>query len=158
MASNVGSRIFKASLGLFLIVMGLGGTYWLWKSWQRAEETRAWAPTEAIILSSQLLTDRETPHSPLSYTAEVHYRYRFNGESYTSRRIKRVDGPSSHKAKAEALVAEHRPGTTETCYVNPVQPDFAILKPDSRAALYSIWFPLLFVAGGAGMVLSAIRR
>jgi hypothetical protein len=157
MPSNIGSRIFKTGLGLLLVIMGLGGTFVLWTSWKRAEETRHWQPAEAVVLSSQVLTDHATPHSPPGYTAEVHYRYRYNGESYTSRRLKRVDGPTSHKEAAEATVAEHKPGQTVTCYVNPAQPDFAILEQDSRAALYSMWFPLLFVAGGAGMIVSAFR-
>ena len=158
MASTIGSRVFKTALGLFLVMMGAGGTLYLWGSWKKAEETRKWTAAEAVVLSSQVLTDRATPHSPPRYVAEVHYRYQFNGQSYTGRRIKRVDGPSSQKATAEAAVAKYKPGETVTCHVNPAQPDFAILEPDSRAALYSIWFPLLFVVGGAGMIVSAFRK
>src|SRR5262245_42117725 len=79
MASNLGSSIFKATLGLVLILMGAGGTFVLWRAWQRAEETRSWKPAEAVIISSQVLTDRPTPHSPPEYTAEVHYRYTIAG-------------------------------------------------------------------------------
>jgi hypothetical protein len=43
-------------------------------------------------------------------------------------------------------------------FVNPAQPDFAVLKPDTKAAGYSIWFPLLFVVGGLGIVVRAIVR
>lgn len=157
MTSNATSRVFKALLGIALIVMGAGGTFWLWQSWQRAEETRKWTPVEAVVMSSQVLTDRPTPHSPLKFTADVRYRYTIAGKTFTGTRIKRVDGPSSHKENAEAVVAAHRAGSTVTCYANPAQPDFAILEHGSRAALYSIWFPLLFVAGGAGMVVSALR-
>lgn len=153
-----GSRILYACLGLALILMGGGGTFWLWRSYQHALETRSWQPVEALVVSSELLTDRATPHSPVRYTAAVRYRYTINGKTHTSSRIKRVDGPSSHKQKAEALVETYRTGRTVTCYVNPAQPDFAILEHSSLAALYSIWFPLLFVAGGSGMLVSAMRR
>ena len=44
-----------------------------------------------------------------------------------------------------------------TCYVNPVEFNSAYLKPDSLAPGYSIWFPALFVVGGLGMVISALR-
>ena len=43
-------------------------------------------------------------------------------------------------------------------YVNPSDPDFAVLKPDTKAAGYSIWFPLLFVVGGLGITVRAIVR
>jgi hypothetical protein len=42
-----------------------------------------------------------------------------------------------------------------TCRVNPHDPDFAVLKPDSLAPGYSIWFPALFVIGGLGMTVRA---
>jgi hypothetical protein len=41
-------------------------------------------------------------------------------------------------------------------YVNPADVNFAMLKPDSKAAGYSIWFPMLFVIGGLGIALRAI--
>jgi hypothetical protein len=157
MPSNLGSRVFKISLGLLLVLMGAGGTFWLWGSWQRAEEMRSWKPVEAVVTMSEVLTERATPHSPPGYTPEVHYRYEYEGKSHTSHRIKRVDGPTSHKEAAEAVVAEHRPGKMVKCYVNPAEPDFAVLEQDSRAALYSMWFPVLFIVGGGGMVVSAFR-
>lgn len=43
-------------------------------------------------------------------------------------------------------------------FVNPTEPNFAVLKPDTKAAGYSIWFPLLFVVGGLGIVVRAIVR
>jgi hypothetical protein len=44
-----------------------------------------------------------------------------------------------------------------TCRVHPRDPDFAVLKPDSLAPGYSIWFPALFVVGGLGMAGKAAR-
>ena len=153
-----GSRILFACLGLALIMIGGGGTVWLWRSYQHALETRSWLPVEALIVSSEVLTDRATPHSPLRYTTAVRYRYTIDGRTHTGSRVKRVDGPSSHKRKAESLAETYRTGKTVTCYVKPAEPDFAILEHASLAALYSIWFPLLFVAGGGGMLVSAVRR
>jgi hypothetical protein len=158
MTSTRGATVLKVIMGLTLIVMGSVATLYLWGSWKRAEETRTWKPVEAIIIASQVLTDRPSPHSPLKFTPDVHYRYTFEGETHTSTRIKRVDGPSSHKSKAEEVIARYPPGKPVNCFVNPAHPTFAILEHDTRAALYSIWFPLLFVAGGTGMVVSALRR
>ena len=42
-------------------------------------------------------------------------------------------------------------------YVNPADVNFTMLKPDSKAAGYSIWFPMLFVIGGLGIAIRAIR-
>jgi hypothetical protein len=157
MTSSTSSRLFKVAMGLTLVAMGAVGIYVVWRGVQRAEETRKWKPVEAIIISSQLLTDRPSPHSPLEYTAEVHYRYTYEGKSFTGNRVRRVSGPSTHRENAEAVVAEHRPGTATTCYVNPAQPDFAILEHEGFRPLFMIVLPLLIIVGGGGMVVSAFR-
>ena len=158
MQSSTGARVLKIILGSTFIVMGSAFTYFLWLSYQRAETTRRWEPTEALVVTSQVLTEHATPHSPISYRANVRYRYTFEGKAFNSTRIRRVDGPTSSRAKAEGLIEEHPVGQMVTCYVNQAQPDFAILEHESRAGLYSIWFPILFVLGGLGMVRSAIKK
>ena len=157
MTSTTGARAIKVALGLSLVLMGSVATAVLWYAFQKAEMTRHWTPVEAVIISSQLITDRPSPHSPLSYKPEIHYRYTLVGETYTGRGIERVDGPSNKLDKPTALLKEFPAGKLVTCYVNPEHPQTAILKQGSRAPLYSIWFPLLFVVGGLGMVVSAFR-
>jgi hypothetical protein len=44
------------------------------------------------------------------------------------------------------------------CRVNPADPAVAVLRIDSRAPGYSLWFPALFVVGGVGIVVGALRR
>ncbi|MFP6880316.1 MAG: hypothetical protein VCA34_05170, partial [Roseibacillus sp.] len=36
-------------------------------------------------------------------------------------------------------------------------PSFAVLKRDSKAPGYSLWFPIIFVVGGLGIILGAVR-
>ena len=69
-----------------------------------------------------------------------------------------MDGSTSEKEKAELLSAKYSAGRETDCFVNPLQPDFAVLEHATKAGLYTIWFPLLFVAGGAGMIIAAWRR
>ena len=87
----------------------------------------------------------------------VRYRYSVGAQSYVSERIRRVDGPKADREDAEAIREQYTPGQTVTCYVRPDDPQFAILKHDTRAALYTIWFPLLFVVGGLRMAWGAVR-
>lgn len=139
------------------MTIGALATGALWIAYQRAAETRHWTPTPCLIIASQLLTGRESPHSPTTYRADIRYRYRVNETAYTGTRILRSEGPSNDRGKIEKLLATHPLGTSTMCFVNPAQADFAILQHASLAPLYSIWFPLLFVVGGAGMVVSAFR-
>ena len=42
------------------------------------------------------------------------------------------------------------------CFVDPQNPQLAILKPDSLAPGYSIWFPALFMIAGLGITFNAL--
>jgi hypothetical protein len=157
MTSSKGSCLIKVLLGLSLVLMGCGGTGWLWYTYQKAEETRHWQSVEAVVISSQMLTDRPTPHSPLYYRAEVHYRYTVDDKTYTGTRLG-ADGPSNKTDRALENVKNFAVGKTVTCYVDPADHTKAILKHAPDYGIYSIWFPLLFVVGGFGMIVSAFFR
>ena len=158
MTSTTGARTLKTLLGSALIVMGAIATMVLWRAYQRAEETRHWKPVPAVITVSLLLTERPTHNSPLAYRPEIHYRYTIDGTTHTATHVRRVEGRSSHKEGAEEKLERYPVGKEVTAYVNPADPSFAILEHSSRAALYSIWFPCLFMLGGVGMIISALRQ
>lgn len=151
-------RGWLAGMGLFLAAAGLLFTWVLWRAYTRAEETRSWVETPCVILSSRVVSERPTPNSNLAHRAELRYEYDYGGQTRTGSRVKRVEGATAHEERAQAVAAAYPAGARTVCYVNPAQPDEAILKRGSRGALYSIWFPLLFVVGGAGMVWNALRR
>ena len=145
-------------MGVILAILGTVFSYVLWTSYQRAEETRDWVATPAKILSSQVVPDKATPNSPTKHRVVVRYQYTFGGSVYHTDRIRRSDGPKNSQEEAEALRQEYTPGQQLTCWVNPLEPGYAVLKQESRAALYTIWFPLLFVGGGLRMAWGALRR
>lgn len=157
MPSTTGSRLIKVALGLSLVLMGCAGSAWLWYTYTKAEETRHWQPVEAVVISSQMLTERPTPHSPLYYQAEIHYRYTVGDKTYTGTRVG-ADGPSNKTDRALENVRNFAAGKTVTCYVNPADPKMAILKHAPDYGIYSMWFPMLFVVGGFGMIVSAFLK
>jgi hypothetical protein len=137
-----------ASLGLCLAIAGCVFTWVLWVAWQRAEETRRWPEVPCRIIASRVVSELPTPNSNPAYRSDIRYEYEFQGKAYTSTRLKRVDSPSQHQDVIRQKISNWKSGTDSVCFVNPIQPEIAILKHDSRAPLYSIWFPLLFVLGG----------
>jgi hypothetical protein len=156
--SPTSGRLWLAALGLSLALAGALFTWVLWTAWQRAEETRRWTPTPCLILSSRLEKERPTPHSNPVFKPQIRYTYLFEGQKHTGSRIKRVDSPSQHEEVAQKKIEGFPLGLEVTCFVNPAQPEVAVLKHDTRAALYSIWFPLLFVVGGLRIAWGALRR
>lgn len=150
--------LWLAAMGGFLILAGGFFAWQMWLSYQKTSVSRAWTPTACHIDLSRIVSARETPASALTHRVEISYSYEFGGRSWKSSRIKHVEAaPSAHLDNVRALQQEYPPGTERTCYVNPADPATAVLVRGSRAALYSIWFPLLFVAGGAGMIYGTLR-
>ena len=150
-------RYWLAGMGLFLALAGALFTFGLWYAWQKAEETRRWVPTPCRIVSSQIVSERPTPHSNIEHKVEIRYHYTFAGQSLTGHRIKRVDGDTVHEENAKEKLETYPVGLDTTCYVNPAKPDETVLQHGSRAPLYSIWFPMLFVVGGLKMTWDALR-
>lgn len=146
-------------MGLFLIVAGSFFAWRMWLSYEKAQITRQWLQIPCLILSSRVVTERPTPHSDPAHRVEVRYEYEVNGVKHTGHRIREVESaPSAHLEDVRQKQQGYPPGSVQTCFVNPAAPDEAVLQHGSRAALYSIWFPLLFVLGGLGMLRGALRR
>jgi hypothetical protein len=156
-SSLAGSRWL---MGMGIVIALAGGIFAvvLATAWLRVRETQAWQAVPCQILSSQVVRVQKTPSSPTVYEVQVRYAYELAGRRYTGQRIRRVDGPSSDADKAERVRQQYRCGQQSECYVMPGQPDFAILQRGSAAALYAVWFPLLFVVGGGVMAWSAWRK
>lgn len=156
-SSKAGAR-WLAFMGLALAGCGALFTALLGIAWQKAEQTHRWEPTPARVLSSVVKAVQATPNSPTKFEVMIRYEYTWQGKTLVSERIRRLNSPKADLELAEALREQYTKGQTTTCYVNPDDPAFAILKQDSRAPLYAIWFPLLFVVGGLRMAWAALRR
>lgn len=157
-SSSRTGRLWLACMGIVLAAAGCVFTTVLWRSFQRAMETRSWSETPCRIVSSSIRSERPTPHSPVSHRFAVRYEFEFQGRKRTGTKVERTEGPTAHREKADALAAEFPAGRATVCWVNPAMPDEAVLRHGSKAGLYTIWFPLLFVLGGGVMAWRAIRR
>ncbi|BDS05276.1 hypothetical protein NT6N_03160 [Oceaniferula spumae] len=151
-------RIFLCLIGLMLILAG-GVFEWLMiRSYQHAKASRAWPQVEALVLRS-VIDERVFKGSPREFRLNVLFGYTYQGGEYTSDKISpRGAKWTKELGPVETLAAEYAPGTTHTAWVNPDQPDAAILKHDTKAAGYSLWFPGLIIIGGAGMIWGALRK
>ena len=146
---------------LGLSVSAIGGLFavLMWKSYERAVGQRAWPQVDALVLSSEVEEWKHDEFSQMEYRLKLLYGYEWEGEAKTGERYGFRGNPNYNKRdKVEGLAKEFPAGLKTKVYVNPEDPDFAILQPDSKAAGYSIWFPLLFVVGGLGISIRAIVR
>lgn len=153
-----GSTVFLVMLGL--VIAGVGGlfTVLLGMSYMRAVDQRAWPQVEGVVLSSEMEEYKHDEFSPMEYRLKILYGYVWKNESKTGERYGFRGNPNYNKRNKIAELVEAYPvGKKTMVYVNPADVNFAMLKPDSKAAGYSIWFPMLFVIGGLGIAVRAIR-
>ena len=142
-------RVYLFVLGLALTLIGSVFVGLMARSFLRAREMHSWPELACTILSSEIGERVHDPQSALEYRHEVSFGYEWLGQARTDKRLTLRGSPWSSKRKlADAKIKEYPVGKITTCRVNPRDPDFAVLKPDSLAPGYSIWFPSLFVVGG----------
>lgn len=150
-------RWYLAILGL--VVALLGGLFiWLMaRSFLRAREMRAWPEVSCVIITSELEERRHDANSPAEFRLDLSFGYEWKGVPHTGDHLTLRGSPwSSKRVLADERAAEFPVGKKTTCRVDPANPEFAVLKPDSLAPGYSIWFPALFVVGGLGITFRAL--
>ncbi len=156
--SQIGGRIWKACMGAFLIGVGWIFVVYLWNSYQRAAVMDDWVETPCRIISTEIDDSQLNQRGMPKYLVQMRYEYQFEGKPYTGDRLTRLPSESSDLRKAKDRIKPYPAGAEATCHVDPANPSMAVLKKDSKAGLYSIWFPCLFIVGGAGMIFTALFR
>ena len=162
---TLSARIIKLSVGLFLMALGIAVTVLLFIPYQRAMETRSWTETPCTVAECRM---DETYDGERVARVFLRYDYQFSSRDYQGTRLRRVSFYSqddkqvakktSHFDEAEKILAKYPAGTATSCWVNPAAPDEAVLEHHTRAAIYTLWWPMLFAVGGAGIAWSAVRR
>lgn len=152
------SRLFPIFLGLLVAAIGFAFAYWMLAGYQKVAATYKWPEVPCTIMHSAIVEDTRVPNAVPDYRIDVLFQYEFAGETRTSERVETRVRRVKETDKLEGLYKTIPIGTKTVCYVNPEDPDFAILKRNSKAALYTIWFPGLFIVGGLGVAIAAIRK
>jgi len=152
-------RWYLAVLGLSLALIGGVFSWLMWRSYDRARDMHAWPEVPCLILSAELEQRPIDYNGPPEYRVNVLYGYEYDGTRRTGERITWRGNPWSSKQNlVEQRVAAYPEGLETTCRVNPADPDFAILEPDTKAPGYSIWFPLLFIVAGLTIAIKALTH
>ncbi|MCP5538432.1 MAG: DUF3592 domain-containing protein [Akkermansiaceae bacterium] len=156
--SNKAGKLFLCMIGVMLIFAG-GVFEWLMiRSYMHAKASRDWPQVDAVVLRS-VVDERHVNGSPTEFRLNILFGYSYQGTDYSSDRLTPRGARWTKSAAAvQQLASEYPAGSGHTAWVNPGQPELAILKHDTQAAGYTVWFPALIIVGGCGMILGAIRN
>ncbi len=145
-------------VGLLLVGVGWIFVTYLWNAYLRAARMDGWveAPCriESISIDDTQFNQRGLP----KYVLRIAYRYQWRGHDYVGERYKRLPTEAGDPRKLKRRLDQYPVGTETVCHLDPDAPELVVLKKDSKAALYTLWFPCVFIVGGAGMVWSALFR
>lgn len=156
-SSGTAGRWYLAVLGLILALLGGLFVGLMARSFLRAREMRTWPEVACVILASEVEQRQNDENSPAEFRQDLSFGYEWQGAAYTGDHLTLRGSPwSSSRATVEERVAAYPVGKRTTCRVDPRNSNFAVLKPDSLAPGYSIWFPALFVIGGLGISFRAV--
>jgi Protein of unknown function (DUF3592) len=158
-SENRAGRLYLTAIGFGLCLIA-GLFLWLMtRSYLRARDMNQWPQCPCLVLSSAVEETRIAENVAPEFRLVVLYRYEHQGKEYESTRWGiRGSLPRSNRAVVEEQVAQYPAGKWCSCKVNPQKPEIAVLKADSQAAGYSLWFPGLFFFGGLGMMIGAWKR
>lgn len=156
---NTGARVYLTVIGLMLALAGGVFTWLMWRSFSRARSIDHWPVVPCVVLESELEERQIDPGRPIEMRFQVLYSYEWEGQEYKSD-LYRLRGSSwsSRDAEVKILMDKYPAGSVQDCHVNPADPNLAVLVGESRAPGYSLWFPVIFLVGGLGVVVGAWRR
>jgi len=134
----------------------------LWFAWYSIAESvgnyrlSKWQPVECDILSSKIDEDEVSK----KWRFEVSYRYEWQNDSFESDcyRIGWDPNESLHHSEAVELAEKYKAGNRIVCYVNPEEPNEAVLSRDEPHFLGYMVVPVfLFVVGSRQLFLGFKR-
>ena len=151
------SRLFVFGLGLVLAAIGGAFCWWMGAAFLRVNRTYAWPAVPCLVTRSEVVAFQPVPNVPSRYRLEVEYSYESSGRAFQGRQVGSRVRSTPERAEAEEWRSRYPVGGEAVCYVDPADPGRALLERDSRAMLYTIWFPGLFLVGGLVMAGRALR-
>ena len=147
----------SVSLLFFGMFAGLGTLFFVYLSVIPVStylSAKSWAETPCTILASNVerkeskaTADRQMHDKP-KFKVAIRYSYVIDAKKYEGRRYDLMDIATVGSKDKRAIVKQYPAGRKATCYVNPKNPEEAIINRD--ASLQMLWglFPLPFMLIG----------
>jgi hypothetical protein len=117
------------------------------RAWRQSTESLHWRQVPGRMIDAHV--DRDPTSKTPTFTPSVLYAYNVDGRSYSGRAA--VFGSPTGYGRSLEIVAPYHPEDRVTVWVEPGNPENAVLQPNSWGDEWQVLFFLL-LAGGAGAV------
>ncbi|HEY9029885.1 MAG TPA: DUF3592 domain-containing protein [Kangiella sp.] len=158
-ANKVGSGCLTA-FGAVFFLAGVGIFLWGLVSIYDAYEARGWQPVEATITHVEQVISRGDDSTTYGVTGQ--YQYEYQGRRYTSNQLNFYTGTDNigryQQDFYRKLAQLSSNQITITAYVNPDNPNEAVIDKSIRWSMLGFQSIFLFVFGGVGLAIIIFGR
>jgi len=149
-------RFATVFFGAFIVIGGLVSYLISVRPFSEMFVARHWPTVPCTIISSEVRTHRGNKGQ--TYSVNIFYSYVFNDHLYKANRYDFMGGSSSGYGSKQAIIARYPSGSTSVCYVNPLDPDRAVLERGFTPMMWIGLIPLVFCLLGFVGLTSTLRR
>lgn len=147
---KMGGCLLIGFFGIFLVVGAAVGYFAILGPFMDYMSSDSWVKTPCEVVSSRVIESRDDDGT--TYRPEVVYKYTYQGKNYQSKRYDFFEVSSGGRSSKQKVVNDHPPGKKTVCYVDPTDPETAVLNRDFSWGILIILLPITFMlVGGAGM-------
>jgi len=143
-----------AFFGIFLL-FGLGMSLFFALPALKVAKARSWREVPCTVLESNVRSHSGSDST--TYSVDILYEYEAGGRMRRSNRYEFLGGSSGGSSDKQAIVAANPPGTRRSCFVNPDDPNDAVMYRGLSKTYWVALAPLLFAAAGAGGIVFAFK-
>ena len=144
---------------VFLVLLAVGGGLLAGvfvKPVRQYVESQNWRETPCTVEFSRVGFQRGKKGD--THSVDILYSYSFEGAQYRSSRYKFFEGSSGSYSDKQAVVERHPAGATVSCYVDPGNPEEAVLDRGFPKLLLLGLIPLAFALVGARGLLRTLPK
>lgn len=157
-------QVWGVVVGIVIIIAGLlFGSDELWPTLRTERSSKHWARTPCLVLASSVkkrFWSSTGGDSHFNWIPIIKYQYEVAGKKYTSDKENLVSNVAQRRSEGEAMAfaARFPQGSTRTCFVNPADPQQAVLVRSVPLgdALWMWGMPLAIVGIGIFFIVGGL--
>lgn len=147
--------LFLRLFASIFIIAGVSTTWFIaLKPWLESLDAASW-PQVSCKIEIAKVTSHRGSKGGVTYGIDVLYRYEFEGRKYSSDRYNFSTGKSSSRDWREEAVRKLRSSKNPVCYVNPADPNKAVLATKIGNEIWFGLIPLIFLFSGLVLFFAA---
>jgi len=144
----------------FFSVFFLAGSGFGWmmvgQPLMKIKKSENWSKIPCTIASSKIKESRSDKST--TYKVDITFRYKFKGIKHVGGSYDLMTGSDSGYSSKRKVIDRYPVGKSTSCYVNPENPDEAIISREFNRPWWLALLPLVFILVGLGGIIATLAK